>query len=207
MSFSVAKEHVQFFNQNSHIEFENLLNENQLASLLKVVHHMPATLRGKLTPGIDLWRAHSSLKPILCSTKLATIAGQLTNNTSLRYGFSQLLTSECYSDDETFLYRRSILKKVICGLCLCLKPSKEPESPFFPTVEGAGIYFNVDPDFYLRFPQTSGIYVFIFYTDIKARFYIQESLTEHESYLKKLGYKNGDFLVDARHPAFTSIVL
>ena len=206
MSFSVAKEHVQFFNQNAQIEFEDLLTKNQQQTLLEVITRLP-TAEGTLTPGTDLWRSHHALKAILCSTKLATIAGQLTNNTALRYGFSQLLTSSCYSNKDTFLYRKSILKKIVCGLCLCLKSAEEPESPFFPAEVGAGVYFDMDPDFYLRFPKTKGIYLFIFYTDLKARFYLQEELTEHEVYLKKLGYKNGDFLNDSRHPAFTSIVL
>lgn len=208
MSFSVAKEHVQFFNQNSQIEFEGLLNSQQILSLSKVVDTLfKPSAQGKLTPGIDLWREHQTLKPILCSNKLATIAGQLTNNTALRYGFSQVVSSSCYSDTETFLYRKSILTKIVCGLCLCIKPSKEPASPFFPTEEGAGIYFDIDPDFYLRFPKSDGVYLFIFYTGLKARFYMQDDLTEHESYFKKLGYKNGDFLTDSRHPSFTSIVL
>lgn len=207
MPFSVAKEHIQFFNQNLKIEFENLLNLNQLKSVLSVISSHEPKKGEHLNWGFDLWRRFPQLKMILCNSQLATIAGQLKNRPELRYGFSQYLSYSCFSNTESFLYRKSCIKNLICGLCLCIIPAKEAESPFFPGHPGAGLFFDIDPDFYLRFPQTTGKYLFIFYADLKARFYLQEEESEHQACFKQLGYHHGDFLNDQTNPAYKRIVL
>lgn len=207
MPFSVAKEHIQFFNHHLKIEFENLLNLNQLKTVLSAILFPEPKHAESLKWGFDLWRRYSNLKSILCNSKFATIAGQLKNRPELRFGFSQYLSSACFSDTDSFLYRKSCIKNLICGLCLCIMPSKELESPFFPTNPGAGLFFDIDSDFYLKFPQTTGKYFFIFYADPKARFYLQEEESEHQACFKQLGYQHGDFLNDETNPLFKRIVL
>lgn len=207
MPFSVASEHIRFFSQNSKIEFENLLNLNQLKTLKQSIARLQKADEHSLSWGFDLWRKEPALKAIFCSPSLATIAGQLKNLPKLRYGYSQYLSANCFSNETSLLYRKSCIKELSVGLCLCLEPAAEPESPFFPLHALSGLYFDIDDDFFLKFPYTTGKYIFIFYADIQARFYLQESPDPHQIELKKLGYKHGDFLAEQINPSFDRIVL
>ena len=207
MPFSVDSSHIKFFNQNSKIEFENLLNLNQLKTLKEALKKVKATQNHSLSNGFELWRSNLNLKPILCRSSFAKIAGQLKNLRQLRYGYSQYLGPDCYSDETSFLYRKSFIKELVCGLCLCIAPSEEPESPFFPDEEGSGIFFDMDPDFLLKFPKSSGKYIYIFFADYRARFYLQDETSSHQTYFKKLGYHHGDFLRDELNPSFDQILL
>lgn len=207
MPLSVATEHIQFFNQNSRIEFENLLNLNQLKTLSICVRDIAAKKSHALSLGFDLWRREPSLKPIICSSNLAKIAGQLKNLHELRYAYSQYLSSNCYDNEATFLYRKSFIKELVCGVCLCLKPSSEPESPFFSHEARSALFFDIDPDFHLRFPKTRGEYLFIFFAEYKARFYLQNEENPHQTLFRKLGYHHGEFLMDKHNPSFRQILL
>lgn len=204
MPLGVAPEHIQYFNHNSKIEFENLLNSNQLKNLIDFLNSS-STKTFSLKAGFDIWREAPFLKSIICSPKWAKIAGQLSNQSDLRLAYSQCLTSSIYSDTTSLLFRKSCVKDLIIGLCLCLEPAKEPESPFFPSEEKSGLFFHIDDDFYLKFPKTSGKYLFIFYSGIKSRYFLQDEENEIEIFLKKLGYSNGDFLKDELNPAYRRI--
>ncbi|MCH9632084.1 MAG: hypothetical protein S4CHLAM6_04080 [Chlamydiae bacterium] len=207
MPFSVENEHIKFFNQHSAVEFVNLLNLNQHKILSSTIGMNKNEKDHSLIWGFDLWRTNSQLKPILCSTAFAKIAGQLKNMPKLRYAYSQYLGPDCFSKDATFLSRKSFIKELVCGLCLCIKPATDPENPLFPLEERAGVFFDIDSDFLLRFSKTSGQYLFIFFAEYKARFYIQEKETPHQTVFKKLGYHHGEFLRDELNPSFDRILL
>lgn len=207
MPFSVSTEHIQFFNQNSKIEFENLLNLDQLKILNQTFSSMRFPTGHALISGFETWRDHPKIKNIVCRAAFAKLAAQLKNLNQIRYGFSQYLGPKCYSDEDSFLFRKSFIKELVCGVCFCLKEEKEPQSPFFPEKAQSAIFFDIDEDFFLKFPKTSGEYLFIFYADHKARFYIQEQYQEFEAYYKKLGYQHGDFLRDSMHQSYEHILL
>lgn len=204
MPLGVAPEHIQYFNQNSKIEFENLLNSNQLKNLIEYLDSC-SSKTSSLRLGFDIWRDVPFLKGLICSSKWAKIAGQLSNEKELRFAYSQCISATIYSDKTSLLYRKSCIKDLIIGLCLCLKPAKEPESPFFPSGEKRGLFFHIDDDFYLKFPKTSGKYLFIFYGKIDSRYYLQDEENEIEHFFKELGYTNGDFLKDELNPAYRRI--
>ena len=180
---------------------------NQLKTLSSGLRKAKPSKDHALAWGFDLWRKDSSLKNIICSPSLAKIAGQLKNLHELRYAYSQYLSPKCFSNQATFLYRKSFVKELVCGICLCIKPAEEPENPFFPKEAQSALFFDIDPDFLLRFPRTTGEYLFIFFADYKARFYIQEEESEQQTLFKRLGYHHGEFLRDEHNPSFRRILL
>ena len=204
MHFSVSSEHTQHFNHHSEIEFENLFNSSQLKILLTTLSLMKPT-PPNLKWGLYAWRKEASLKPFMTSASFGKIAGQLKNCSDIRFAYSQYLGPDCYSDKTTLLYRKSCIKELLIGLCICLESNETIESPFFPKKAGDGLFFNIDDDFYLRFPSVKGKYLFIFYCDIKARFFIQEESNEVQQAFRTLGYSNGDFLNNKLNPSYHRI--
>lgn len=204
MSFGVLPEHIQYFNQNSKIEFEDFLKPGQLKILL-ATFSKNTPLKPSLEWGFDLWRKEEEIKPIITGVSLARVAGQLKNFRELRFGYSQYLSSNCFSNKTSLLYRKSCIKKLVVGACICLKVAKEPESPFFPEKEGQVLFFDIDDDFYLKFPRTTGQYLFIFFADFKARFFMQEEGNEIEHAFRVMGYENGDFLKEKLNPSYQRI--
>ncbi len=207
MPFCVASEDLQFFQRYSKIEFDDIFNSHQIQTLNHGIEQKKPPAAPCLQWGFDLWRENETLKPIICARNLAQVAGQLKNLTQLRFGFSQFLGPRCYDNDTSLLYRKSFIKELLIGVCICLKPAKEAESPFFPTTAGHALFFDVDPDFFLKFPLTSGNFLFIFYADFKARFCRQEEQTPLYQGFQKLNYQHGDFLNDENNPPFARISL
>lgn len=206
MLFGAAAEHINFFNENSKIEFENLITPDQLKILLRTIHRLLPPDQHHLEGGFELWRKEPLLKPLICGPAFAKIVGQLKNTPQLRFGYSQFLSSECYDNDYSFFSKKSCIKDLICGLCLCLKPAIEAESPFFPQKELSGLFFNIDKEFLLKMPKTTGQYLFIFYANFKARFYKQDDNVMEENF-QRLGYHNGDFLKESVNQSYQRIVV
>ncbi|MCH9634476.1 MAG: hypothetical protein S4CHLAM7_12280 [Chlamydiae bacterium] len=204
MSISIDSSHLAYFRQNHQIEFENLLKESEIRSILTTFKNKFDAYESShsLQKGFDLWREHDELKPIITSKRLAKVTGQLMETEKLRFGFSQFISSKCYSDDFSFLYRKSCIKDFTCGLCICLKPSSEQENPFFPTKPGNGIIFEIDTDFYLRYPKSEGAYLFILYTHVSAIF-LHQMDDPLNIFFRELGYENGDRLKETLNPSFS----
>lgn len=210
MSIAIDPLHLQYFRKNRQIEFENLLPELAIRQIDSLFEKKVAALKGQLPVplkvGFDLWRNQEELKKIICSVKFAKMAGQLMEVEKIRYGFSQLLTSNCFCDDFTYLHRKSCIKNLFCGLCICLEPSSEPENPFFPTEKGHGIFFDIDCDFFLRFPKTKGQYLFIFYATSNS-YYSYEIEDPLNLFFREMGYEHGDRLKENLHPSYSWMLL
>lgn len=150
MKFVITAEHRHFFEQKNAIEFEGLLDSDQLKLFLNALnttlserlHINPRNLQ-KQTPqaqfmaGHDLWRANDALKKIIAHTRLAEIAAQLTGQRVLRLGYDQFLPSlgnsvyqieGSYSEiinSQSSLEEISSLQGITCGLMLCLETDSE----------------------------------------------------------------------------------
>lgn len=151
MKFALAKEHLDFFYQHHHIEFENLLSPQEVDSLKKAVLETLAkrlnTQNDKLKnhpfsslymAGFDIWRDSDAIKKILCRPQLAEIASNLVKKRPLRIGFDQVFyTPKAVHEakdkmpplfkKETSLTSTSCLQGIACGLILHL------DSPAVPT--------------------------------------------------------------------------
>src|SRR5262245_4528435 len=105
MNFTVVREHREFFRKHHWIECDSVISE---AEIKQAVEQIPLTLKKRLkekgylstkTPpqfywfekGIDLWRESPILKKIALSRRLAEIAGELTEQKPLRFGYDKLL--------------------------------------------------------------------------------------------------------------------
>lgn len=204
MSIIIDAAHLQHFKKNHSIEFENILSESQIQLILahfsvRASHYSPPY---PLKVGFNHWREDVEVEKIICSYKLAKLAGQLMDRMQLRFGFSQYLSRKCYCNDFAFLNRKSCIKEFIGGLCICLEPTQEPENPYFPMQKGNAIFFEMDEEFYLRFPKTEGKYLFIFYAHPKAS-YTHQSQDPLNPLFRELGYEQGDRLKAPLNPSFS----
>ena len=202
MSVALDPEQLRYFQNKGLIEFEALLSPNQIQTLKQVFSNHLKGEKLPLKQGFDLWRKEPELKKIVTQKIWAQLAGQLIQKNKIRLGATQALTSKCYEDHLAFQNRKSCIRDFLCGLCLCIEPTDEPENPYFPTTSGNGIFFRFDEDFYLRFPKTKGAYLFIFYSTYKAAFSHQSDDPLNLAF-RSLGYENGDYLKEEKNPSFT----
>lgn len=146
MKFSVASEHRHYFQKQLAIEFEGLLNEDQLNEL-KTACDATLALRLGTKPrqlkelpadqlflaGHDLWRTHAFIKKIVTMRMLAEIASELIECKPLRLGYDQFFVAppkiqHLQSTDPltTLLKQQPTIKEVsclngiLCGVMLCL---------------------------------------------------------------------------------------
>lgn len=207
MSIIIDPLHLQHFKNHHEIEFENFFSNSNIelikSKFKKRVKDSAYQKPYPLKAGFDLWRDYTEVKKVICSIKIAKMAGQLIGKTKLRFAFSQYLDSDCFCNEFAFLKRKSCIQELICGLCICLEPSKEPENPFFSTEKGNAIFFEIEEeDFYLRFPKTDGKYLFVFFANKNSCFthQVQDPLN---SFFRELGYEQGDRLKETLNPSFS----
>lgn len=172
MKFAVASEHRDFYHKNHLIEFNELLNPDQLADLNKQINEYLAPKLGipvykvknaspeaQFNVGRDLWRVNDSLKRMILSPKLAEIASELIEQRPLRIGYDQLFPESkplfdrfavkenylTYIQKHRSLHEVSCVRDIACGLMLCLAgPEQMPsEKPsIFSRTPGSGVFFN-----------------------------------------------------------------
>lgn len=151
MKFAIAREHLDFFYQHHHIEFENLLTPQEVDTLKKSMFETLAkrlnTHEEKLKTqsfaslykaGFDLWRSSDTIKKIVLRPQFAEIASNLVKKKPLRIGFDQAFyIPKIFHESkesmpplfkkETSLASTSCLQGIACGLILHL------DAPAVPT--------------------------------------------------------------------------
>lgn len=210
MSIGLDSEQLRYFRINGKIEFEDLISPQEREACIRAFKKR-INEQGKYPPyplklGFDLFKEDQEIKPIFTGKKYASIALQLIEKSQIRFGFSQYLSRECYDNQFAYQHRKSCIKEFICGVCLCIEPAAEPESPFFPQKAGNALFFLVDEDFYLKFPKTTGTYIFILYTTARAHFSHSQD-DPLNPYFRSLGYEQGDRLKEDLNPSYTGKAL
>jgi len=172
MKFAVASEHRDFYQKNHLIEFNDLLNPDQLAEINKQINeHLAvklsiptykvktASAEAEFNNGHDLWRVNDPLKRLILSPKLAEIGSELVEYKPFRIGYDQLFpeskplfdpyaTKENYSNyvhRQRSLHEVSCIRDIACGLLLCLSGPEQMKSEtksIFSITPGNGVYFN-----------------------------------------------------------------
>lgn len=123
MKFAIAKEHRDFFNKHSRIEFENFVAPEQLLHVNRIVDETLAE-RLHITPeripfipseslyleGHDLWRSNAELRKFVSQPRFAEIASELIEQKTLRLGYDQFLPARSRNtppyESEQKLYGR-----------------------------------------------------------------------------------------------------
>lgn len=158
MKFSVASEHRNYFQNKQAIEFENLLNPDQVHQLVAAIESViserlevrPGQIKRQLPnalymAGHDLWRANDYIKRIDTQLRLAEIASELVEKKKLRLGYDQYFpfpkrqlpgeTVDRYTSlllNQPTLQEISCLNGLLCGLMLCLVDVDEGKSELSP---------------------------------------------------------------------------
>ncbi len=210
MSIAIDPHHLHYFRKNRQIEFENLVSSSEIGLINTIIKKKVENAKGALPlplkEGFDLWRTHEELKKLIAGKKFAKMSGQLMEVQKLRFGYSQFLSSNCYSDEYSYVHRKSCIQELIVGLCICLEPSPTPENPYFPSEKGHGIFFEIDPDFFLRYPKSRGEYLFIFYTHPSATYSFQPE-DPLNGFFRVLGYEHGDRLKETLNPSYSWMLI
>jgi len=219
MKFALTNQHHYTFHQNQYIEFEQLLDEKQLAELTTAIDNtLQLRLQGQnqssatlFLAGRDLWKSNTTIKKYSCYMRFAAIAAELTNVKPLRIAYDQLLSSPPHlSHDGTFpwnfidkptsLQQWTSIQNIVGALILCLIPSEQQQTPL-PSKPGNGIYLMPKLPLDLSFLKTShnSSYLLIAYTEPKAVYYHRDN--DPFSYIfKNNGYSTGDLLSTTTHP-------
>lgn len=229
MKFAVASEHRDYFQKNQYIEFEGLLNADQVSLLRQGVDaalakhlHLPVTKLNRLTAekkfnaGRDLWRLDDHVKKWVTSGQLADIAAELIEKKPLRLGYDQYFpvtpVHENIIRETTYdqllgktasLEEISCLQGVLCGLIICLTDGtlEGVNTSVFPNKAGNGIYFQ--PSHLINFNElrkrAGQDFMLIVYSEKNAVYIMREGDPQVHA-LKRLGYVFGDKLSDKLNP-------
>ncbi len=199
MTILIESSQLKYFKQNGQIEFESFFSSQSAKSIKNYFTHFSSNQ--PLIVGFDIWRKDPLFKKDLCSPKHPQILMQLLEIPKIRYGFSQYIGPQCQNSEVTLLSRKSCIQTLVGGVCIALKDIDESENPFCPTQEGSAIFFKMDEDFYLRYPQAKGEYLWIFFTSPKA-FFLHQPEDPLYSFFRQLGYEHGDSLKETLNPLF-----
>lgn len=230
MKFAVASEHRDYFQKNKYIEFEGLLNAEQLMLLKEGIDaaigkhlHLPVAKLNRLTSerkfmaGRDPWRLDDHVKKIVTSSQLADIASELIEKKPLRLGYVQyypktpshdnVITKTAYDGllaKESSLEDVSCLQGVLCGLMISLSDGPidaENNTSVFPSKAGNGIF--IQPSHIINFTELrkkNDQEFLLIVYSEKNAVYIMREGDPQVHALKMLGYVFGDKLSDKLNP-------
>jgi hypothetical protein len=168
MKFAVSSKQRDFYQKRNIIEFDGLLNVEQLASInseiaialslqLRIPSEKLRTINAErqFIKGHDLWRTNESLKKSGCYSRFAETASDLLDVKPIRLGYDQFFPNpenrEKFKNEEEIyppflennytLHQISSLQGLLCGLMLCINGDSPGD-----TVEGDKQSFqSVDP--------------------------------------------------------------
>lgn len=216
MKFALASEHRDFFRKNKLIEFDDVLDEEQLQALqasidaimaarLKVakkfLEQMPIDF---FHSGRDLWRDSDIGRKIALSRYLADVAAELIEQKPLRIAYDQLIVAgdDPYLPSKT-LIEMSCMQGILGGLMLCLKEGEnnDKQISLFSNKAGSGVFFAADVvvDFHELSKHSGQRYLMIVYTH-STSVYAPNFSDPNVHYLKQFGYNFGDKLSERWHP-------
>jgi hypothetical protein len=199
MRYAIHTQHCDFFNERNAVEFEGVLNETELASLNTALKNAlaerlsvkPEDMERKIprvlyAAGRDLWRVNSSVKKIVCGTKLAQIAFDLVQVKPLRLVFDQYIPNGAFLNHDRPFEDQCCIQGFVCGVLLMLSGDKA----------GSALYFS--PSYV--FPEGEKNKMLLIGYAHALSLYVHQERDPQLHDLKKLGYNFGDRLNDKLHP-------
>lgn len=232
MHFAVDRKHRDFFRKHHWLECEEVFSPEETkriaegvdaacAQRLKVKPDALAEIPSERLFGVghDLWRADPTLKKVLLHHNLAEIAGELTEQKPLRFGYDMLLPPpkdalnaagpyKALMEKSPTLAEISGIQGVVCGGVICVSGSLNQEgrqesglSSLFSVTPGHIVFFS--PDWPLPFSEIlhRPDYQYLMFVYVKPKaVYFRQELDPHLHDFKQLGYQFGDKLTDALNP-------
>lgn len=221
MKYTILGEHQKFFLNNHYVEFQQLLNPQQIEELKKSCFQSLALRLGiqqarlsernfenTFNAGHDFFRQDMSIRKIVTKKNFAEIAFELSSERPLRLAYDQLFYSGKAPNqmNSGILQGQQNLKEIsglqgtTHGLMLCLDPgtNQVPQAPF-SLEPGSGIYFSEKLPLHLDiFYQNSNmIYLLIVFCSAKS--IVMQNQFFPFAY-KQHGYATGDLLRDDLNP-------
>lgn len=153
MHLSLAKEHRDFFQKHSQIEFSALLSPMQIYDLANAVDEVVLKQQKEKNSfrdlGRDIWRDHPLIKKITLKREFAEIVAGLTGQHAIRLGYDQVIQTgkeSVFPSGMTSLQQTSCIKPIIMGLLIRLSEGIQPTSGTFPcpcpSSPGDGVFFS-----------------------------------------------------------------
>lgn len=223
MKFAAAKEHRAFYSIHGWVEFEGLLEPEEVDEINQEIDHIlckrldlsekylyRAQPEEFFTQGHDLWRDSVPLRRFCCRRTYAKIAEDLFGTSLVRLGCDQLYPGglKIAQPDPSILLEYTSFQQVIGAIVFCLRggnthgggKAPSPITPF-PTAPGHAIFFPADRLLNLSTElfNKEDRYLMIVYTPQKT-LYIKREHDPHNHTLKHIGYTFGDHLDNERHP-------
>jgi hypothetical protein len=223
MKFAPAKEHRAFYAQHGWVEFEGLIESEEVE---KINHEIDQILyrRMEMTEkfiakapaqevfmhGHDLWRESLPLQRLCCRRSHAQISVDLFGTPLIRLGSDQLFPGAWKSSSEAplSLLALSSFQDVIGGIVFCLRGGyhhdrgqiPRPITPY-PCAPGNAIFFpgHIPLELSTLLAAREDRYLMVVYTPQKT-LYLRREEDPHNHALKRIGYGFGDHLDNERHP-------
>ena len=184
MHFAIAPEHLNFFQRHHYIEFENLLTQEEVETLLHA-------LNTALPHQYDTWRGNPIIQKFVLRKQFAEIASNLTKISPLRIAFDRILISD-KNFFENPLQEMSCIRGLVCGCILNLALPNMGSALFFkphspPPLDDLTLTTLPPPQLMIVYSKDKSLYTY-------------QKNDPHTHTLKKLGYVFGDRLKDTTHP-------
>ncbi len=221
MRFALDGEQRRFFEKEGKIAFAELINSQQVASLLGAINttlahrfkirHEELTTRTQeqiVRKGRDLFRDNGTVKKAVANRAFAQLAAELFLTEPLRLAYDQLLLPEQAKENRRNPYPEvatlsevSSFQGIVGGMLLCLE-GDQSEHDFFPTIPGDALFVRADleiPFEELREMSKRGRYLLIVFGADRLIYAHKESDPNGHT-LKDLDFVFGDRLKEATHP-------
>lgn len=210
MNFSLSAQQTAFFQKNGSLELEALFTPEECAKILSSIKKAAAsrhcdnkTISDQIRCGRDLWRDENSLKTLLLSRSLSSIASSLSPKQPLRLGFDQWFPENYTLAQPTKLKDLFSIQGVAFIFFIQLEhpieiPKQTSPIGILPFPKGQGNILIVNPNLLINWPAGSPLYSAA-YCHSNA-LYIHNPKDPACNELKKLGYGFGDPLSNATHP-------
>ena len=203
MRYVLASEHHDFFANQGHISFDDVLPTDLLENAEKVL-----TENGR-----DLWRKKEAVRALVFHKTCAQIASELTRSPIIRIGFDQGLCANQpppFNEITYSLSDLSCIQPLICGLMIRLTDGELPNktTAFCPCPEKKRSILFFSPKALITLEPLSRLanqkFLLIAYTG-KQAMYVSREKDPFLHTLKSLGYAFGDHLNTTTHPQLFSI--
>lgn len=213
MRIAILDQHLEFFQENGSIAFEDLFIDEEIKTFSNLILEVYSEKRASsFLDARDLWRERDEIKKTIKGRRLAEIASKLTKTTPLRLGYDQYFPPIDENNIEMYqqffsnnisIQEMSSIQGIVCGALICLsKTSNEEMSDTFLPIDPGTLLF-VKPDQPINFSEIinnpgSSYYIVVF-TSSKALFVLNRQDFGAKK-LIELGYDYGDRLKDNLNP-------
>ncbi len=202
MRYVLASEHRDYFTNQGHISFEDILPLDLIEKAETIVS----------SNARDLWRSQESIKQLVFQRTCARIVAELTRSSIVRIGFDQSLCGglpSTFVDTTCSLSDLSCVQPILCGLMIRLTEGDPPPKTTafcpFPEKRSSLIFFS--PKTLITLAPLSRLvgqkFLLIAYIG-KQSMYVAREKDPFVHTIKSLGYAFGDHLSTLTHPPIFS---